>query len=497
MKITFVSPGYENLAVEYLSSYLKKYGYKTSLVYDPLLFSDCYFNIPKLNNIFNFTPRVIKEISYQKPDLVAITAITPFYRWALNISENIKKIIDVPIILGGIHASAVPERVLKNKSIDMICIGEGEEPLLDVVKTIEKSDYEKLKTIKNIWYQDNNKKIYKNPPRCLIENLDGLPFPDKNLFYEKSKAFSNRYLAITSRGCIFNCTYCSNNVWRNVYDGTSMWNVRKRTVDNVINELLEAVDRWHPKVVSFVDDAFDMDKKWLEEFAIKYGKEIGLPFTSFAHPKFVDKKLTDLLKKAGLLGFELGVQSLNEDIKKGILHRYETNNEAITAIKNIKAAGAEVHVDHIIGLPGETEEDLKKASLTYNELKPTRINCFGLEYFPKSKIIETALEYGLIKKEYIEYIEEGYQTGFLLGGDTQNTRIFNNFRILFALLPHISHKKGEKLIKSMDDVNFSLPNLYKFNSFMYDLLRETDLMVKNFLKYYIEYMFKFVIGKKQ
>ena len=496
MKITFLSSGYENLGIEYLSSHLKKEGYKTSLVFDPLLFSDCYLNIPKLNSVFNFTPRIIKEVKNHKPDLVAITAITPFYRWALKVSSGIKESIDVPIILGGIHASAVPERILKNKSIDMICIGEGEEPLLDVVRTIDEGNDEKLKTIKNIWYRDKSDKIYKNSPRCLIQDLNGLPFPDKNLFYEKSKTFSTRYLAITSRGCIFNCTYCSNNVWRNVYHGTSSWNIRRRSVDNVIKELSEAVNRWHPKIISFVDDAFDMDKKWIEEFAVKYKEEIGLPFTSFAHPKFVDRKLTNLLKKAGILGFELGVQSLNEDIKR-VLNRYETNEEAITAIKIIKDAGAEVYIDHIIGLPYQTEEDLKKASHIYNKLKPTAINSFGLEYFPKSKIIDTALEVGLIKKEYVESIEEGYQTGFLLGGDIQNARMFNNFRILFTMLPHISYEKGEKLIQSICNDDFSPPKLSGFRNFMHSLLNDEDLMFRNFIKYYVEFIGKFLTGKRQ
>ena len=136
MKIVFLTAGYENLAVEYLSSFLQKEGHETSLVFDPLMFSDCYYDIPTLAKIFNFTPRIIKKVISQKPHLIAISAITPFYRWELHVSEKIKEKIDVPIIFGSIHASAVPDRVIKNKSIDMVCIGEGEDALLDVVKAL-------------------------------------------------------------------------------------------------------------------------------------------------------------------------------------------------------------------------------------------------------------------------------------------------------------------------------------------------------------------------
>jgi len=496
MKITFLSAGYENLAVEYLSAYLRQEGYKTSLAFDPLLFSDCNMDNPRLASFFSFTPRVIKEVVAQKPDVIAISVITPFYRWALNISKNVKESLDVPIVIGGIHASAVPDRILKNKCIDLVCVGEGEEVLLDVVTAIEGGDENRLKKIPNVYYRDKDDKIHKNKPRPLIENIDRLPFPDKYLFFEKSKTFKNRYLVIASRGCMFNCSYCSNNVWRFVYRETCAWNVRRRSVDNVIDELKEGIDQWHPKIINFVDDAFDMDKKWVEEFAVKYKKEVGVPFTTFAHPKFVDKKLMKLLKEAGLVKCELGVQSLNMDIKRKILNRYETNEETLTAIKTIKEAGVQIAVDHIIGLPHQTENDLKKASSLYNKIKPDILNCYGLQYFPKSEIINTALKTHLIEEKDIEKIEEGYQTGFLLGGDVQNVDMFNNYRILFGVLPIVSYKKGEKLIQSIDEKKFSWSKLTEF-SFSLSKLLSKDLAFRIFIKHYSEFLRKFIIGKRQ
>jgi radical SAM superfamily enzyme YgiQ (UPF0313 family) len=497
MKIVFLTAGYENLAVEYLSSFLQKEGHETSLVFDPLMFSDCYYDIPSLAKIFNFTPRIIKEVISQKPDLIAISAITPFYRWGLHVSEKIKEKIDVPIIFGSIHASAVPDRVIKNKSIDMVCIGEGEDALLDVVKALEKNDTEKLQAIPNIWYKNKNGKIYKNNPRPLKEDIDYLPFPDKEMFLTKSKFFQKRYMAITSRGCIFNCSYCSNNVWRNVYRVCSPWKIRRRSIKNVIEELKIGVEKWHPKLVNFVDDAFDMDKKWIREFAVEYKNEIGLPFTSFAHPKFVDRELTKMLKKAGLIGFELGVQSLNENIKRDILQRYETNEEAINAMKIMKENKVSAYVDFMIGLPQQTEKDLQYAARVFNKLKPEKINCFGLEYFPKSQIIDTSIKYGLIDKESIEKIEEGHQTGFLLGGDVKNAEMFNKYRILFTLLPNISYKKGEKLINSLDKIDITKKIYPTIAGFATNLFRDDDKMYRIFIGYYMEFLWKFITGRAQ
>ena len=115
MRITFVYMGAESLAIEYLSSVLKARGHAVSLAFDPALFDDKqYLSLPALAKVFSARKRLINSVVALKPDLVAFSVGTDIYAWALSMARDIKKALNVPVIFGGVHATAVPERVIAN-----------------------------------------------------------------------------------------------------------------------------------------------------------------------------------------------------------------------------------------------------------------------------------------------------------------------------------------------------------------------------------------------
>ena len=247
MKIAFVCFGEEQLGVEYLSAVLKSNGHNTKLFFDPLLFNDFILKIRSFARILSCKPTILKELEKFKPDLICFSVISDHYINACDLAKSIKKTTKAPIVFGGIHPTSVPEEVIKNNFVDYVVVGEGEYALLELVSVLEKG--KDTTKIQNIWSK-KNKKIIKNPLRPLIGNLDELPFPDKELFCERVPFIASKYTTVTSRGCPFKCTFCNNSYMQRLYHGSKYF--RRRSVDNVIEELKLAKSKYNPKQVIFM-----------------------------------------------------------------------------------------------------------------------------------------------------------------------------------------------------------------------------------------------------
>ena len=167
MRITFVAMGAENLSLEAISALLKQAGHETCLAFDPSLFDDAnYFTNPLLHRLFDNRAELIDKIVQSEPDIVGFSVFTDNFHWALSVAADVKKRADVPIIFGGIYPTAVPEYVISQKTVDIVCVGEGEYPMLELVDGMANGsiDY----SIKNIWFKRNGD-VVKNPTRPLID----------------------------------------------------------------------------------------------------------------------------------------------------------------------------------------------------------------------------------------------------------------------------------------------------------------------------------------
>lgn len=435
MKITFVAMGAENISLETLSAMLKKHGHAVTLAFDRALFNDAnYFPISSLARIFDSKKSTIKRIINSTPDLVGFSVFANNYQWALNIAREVKKELDVPIIFGGIHPTTVPEGVIKNECVDMICLGEGDYPLLELVQSMEAGqiDY----SIKNLWFKKNGE-VIKNPIRPLIENLDELPIIDKELF-EGFIPIKDYYLTVTSKGCIATCSYCSQSFLHSWEQGKGRF-LREKSVDKVVEELKTMKKKYNFKRVDLKNNVLSGSKKWVYEFADKYKREVGLPFRIMGHPKTVSVETMRLLKSAGLWHVQIGIESLNQKIRSDVLHRYESNEEIITALKAMDEVGVGYSVDYMVGLPGETEEDLIIAVKTFAQCKKLiRASIFWLEYLPGVDLTSMAKSWGVISDKDLECIENGKHENYLSTGSVgSGERMINlkNYHLLFRILP--------------------------------------------------------------
>ncbi|MCL4383955.1 cobalamin-dependent protein [Patescibacteria group bacterium] len=448
MKITFVGIAVESLAIEFLSSYLKSKGHEVDLVFDPATFHTEVIGSEKLSAKFDIRPQLVRQIIEQKPDLIGFSVFTINYQRSLELAKLIKKYLpNTPIIFGGIHPTSVPELVIKEKSVDMVCVGEGEQALDELLASFKNG--ESRTDIKNIWFKQG-KKVIKNPSRPLIEDLDSLPFPDKDLYYRLFPGFFDDYYTISSRGCPFACTYCANNVIRQVYKGLGK-PIRRRSPQNIVNELSWAKKRYHLKQLTFVDDVFVQDIHWLKEFSRLYRRHVGLPYAMLTHPSFLNEQIAQELVKSGCYFLLFGIQSASENTRHKILNRHESNDDIRRAAKSCHDAGLKFSIDHIFNIPTEGIKEYEEALHFYNELRPTVINAYWLQYFPKAEIIQHALKAKMLKPGDVDHINRGLtNTSLVVGFGNKNdfdpALSFKNFQFFFMLLPILPKRVADWII---------------------------------------------------
>lgn len=436
MKIVFCYMGTESLSLEVVSAVLKENGHKVSLVFDPSLFDDAnYFTLPKLHKVFNERKRLINKVVSEKPGLIGFSVLTDTFRWCISMAQDIKKRIDVPIVFGGIYPTAVPEYVISQDCVDMVVVGEGEYPMLELVNSIENGQIDH--SIKNIWFKKDGN-IIKNPLRPLID-IETLPMFDKELF-ENEVEMSRMYMTLATKGCLFNCSYCSQNFLNNFNQGLDL---RRRSVDNVMRELVLMKKKYNYKEVGFYDSIFTANKKWFLELMDGYKREINVTFRAISHPLCIDEEIGVALKEAGCFRVQLGIQTFNERIRREFLLRKETNEKVLRCFEILDKVGLAYSCDHMFGLPEETEEDQIIAARIYSRLKKrVRITCFWTAFFPKTDLVDIAMARGEINEAKMQSINEAREAAYIAGqhGSVENKELIKRnkaYEILFRAIPII------------------------------------------------------------
>ena len=431
MKLLFVYAAYENLGVEYLSAALKRAGHEAELAFAPRLFDDHYTCVPWLARIFDDTSQLVRRILRTGADLIAFSTVTDDYQWALQVAREIRARARTPIVFGGVHPTSVPERVIAQDCIDYVVVGEGDAALVEIADCLQ--DGTDPRSVKNVWMQADGE-VIRNEVRPLISELDSLPFPDKSLFYRAMPYLARDYRITTARGCPYGCTYCINSLLKRLYAGKGPY-LRRRSVENVMDELRDAQRRDRYRRIQFYDDTFASDPDWLEEFARLYVSKIRAPFWCSVNPRDITEEVTRTLKRMGCCEVQMGVQTASEALRRDVLHRTETNEQVRRAIELFNSAGIKCVVDNIMGIPGETEEHVLESLRFYNATRPARISDYSLRYYPRTEIVQTAADQGLLNADRISKIEEGRDSAPLALGGTQTAASKSGrFHLLLSLL---------------------------------------------------------------
>ena len=283
---------------------------------------------------------------------------------------------------------------------DSICIGEGEHAIYELLQAIAAGE---TPTCGNIWYKQDGR-VRKNPLNPLIQDLDSLPFPDKDIYYRQN-VFSTRLTIMTSRGCPFACTYCINDLYHRLYPGQKP--VRRRSVDNVIAELAMWKQRYPLKKVRFYDDVFTVNKGWVEAFAERYARDIAIPYHCNIEPRAISPDMLKALKHSGCVAVSMGVQSGSQRIRDQIMGRRMSNEEIVNAAEMVHRSGLKLLTEIIFAIPSETEEEMWQTVALNRTLRPHNTAAFNFFPFPGVALTETSRHMGLLDEEVFQNVVQG------------------------------------------------------------------------------------------
>lgn len=379
-KIAFFQEGiYENLGIMLLSAVLKKGGHDVILLIDSL------------------EKDVIGRLRDYQPDIVAFSVISGSH---LGVYKIIKKIKDafpgILCVMVGAHPTFFPESI-NQEEVDIIFRGESEEAILELAETFP--DKEKIKNISNIWFKVGGQ-VFQNEPRPLIANLDLLPFPDREIYYQyQVLRSSSRKTFLTTRGCPYNCSFCFNHQYRKLYSGRGQY-IRTRSPQNVIDEILDVKKRYGLASVFIQDDTFILNKDWLIAFLAEYKKQVNLPFTCLVRADLTDELTVKRLKEAGCAGVQFGIESGDEVMRNRVLRKNLTDQQIINAAGLYKKYGIKFKTYNMLGLPGETIEEALKTVELNAKIKADLPWASILTPYPKTDIAEMMEAQGMIPAGY-------------------------------------------------------------------------------------------------
>ncbi len=370
-----------------------------------------------------------------KPDVLAYSVTTGFHRYYLELNRRLKAFLaesrKPPLTLvGGPHATFFPEMV-ESEGVDAVCRGEGEDAIADFANALESGrDYTR---IPNLWVK-NGRGIVRNDVRPLIEDLDRVPFPDRDLLFSLDHFTRESPVKVffTNRGCPYLCTYCFNHKYNSLYCGKGEV-VRYRSVENVLAEIREVRSKWPLKHLFFLSDNFILNREWVREFAARYRAEIGLPFTCNVRANLVDEAVACDLREAGCVSVLFGVESGDEHLRNDVLKRNLSNELMLRAGRNLHAAGIRLYTQNILALPGETFSQALATLKLNQSLRPAYAWASIFAPYPSSELTEYAIRNGYFEGDPNSLNPSFHSHSVMKFPSRRERRMFTRLHRLFGI----------------------------------------------------------------
>ena len=342
-------------------------------------------------------------ICREKPDVIGVTAMSPTINSAVSVVKKVKEYdSNVTVVLGGAHATILPEETLQNTpEIDIIVRGEGEQTTLELVKVLEE-DPGDIDQVLGITYREGTS-IKSNPLRPPILDLDALPFPAFHLLpmgkYRLHPPFGRQTPAmpiITSRGCPFRCIFCSKAVFGKKY--------RSNSPAYIVDEIRFLKEKFGVKEIKFYDDVFTLDRKRVVAICKQLKEQgIDIPWSCETRVNLVDDELLGVMKDAGCYMIEYGVESGNQEILNN-LKKDITLEKTIEAFKLTHEAGIETVAYFMLGSPQETSETIQETIEFAKKIDPDFVQFSITTPYPDTELYSLAVEEGYVPEKWEEYM---------------------------------------------------------------------------------------------
>ncbi len=422
--ILIMAYGERNIGVRYIANYLIKNGFDPTIVF--LKTFNSLYNSPKITNKeLYLLKKIIKRKDYLFIGLNMHSSSVVYE--TKKLIKMLGKEFNIPFALGGAYPTIKPKECASKCNI--VLRGYGEKSVFQLAKAIQEgSGWE---NISGACYYDSKNRYIENEVESFGQDLDTVAYPiidwkemyvidNDDIYQVDPQLTSDFYELSASRGCHFSCSYCCAAALAGIYKNKS-GSFGCRSVDSVIKELKEAVQK-NPdiKEIRFWDEVFPSDKSWVEEFAYRFKKEIGLKFHIFGHPLMIKEDTVKMLVDAGLYVMAVGFQSGSANLRNKIFNRSETNEQIIKASKILSSCKVpRVYYDLMICHPLETLEELKETFDICMKLEPPfHLQLHGLGILPGAQILKLLVKRGIYTEKKIDKITSSSfakQDALLLG----------------------------------------------------------------------------------
>ncbi len=367
------------LSLSFIGSVLKKEGHLVSL------FDRFALQVKTGKNRGQLNEAMIEHIQRFQPDLIGLNTISPLIHDTVETVNSIRKVFKGTLLAGGHHATALPElTLLKLPELDGVVEGEGEMPMIEIARGEDPA------MIPGVWWRKENGKVIHSPPKQ-IENLDHLPFPALDLldmaFYAKPSIHSIRgyYLStlpmLTSRGCAYRCDFCCESI-------TYGKGVRPHGIEYIIEWMEKMLTDYPVEAIYFYDNDFLFDEVRAIELCEKMlstGLSKKVRWTIQTRVNRIHTDILNLLKRAGCVSIELGVESAQQNQLDHIhkATRVDINEKAIALSRR---EGISVHANMMTGFEGERISDLEEGLRWLKRVKPDGFSWFPLMVHPGTRL---------------------------------------------------------------------------------------------------------------
>ncbi|MFC1546447.1 B12-binding domain-containing radical SAM protein [bacterium] len=353
----------------------------------------------------------VSLISKHDPDIYCISVYATQYPYFKEITSVLKKRYPGKyIIAGGPAAASSYEILLKSTGVDYCVICEGERTMEELIDNLDHPE-----NVNGIAYLNNDQAVL-TPRRQVINNLDELPFPDRDFYdfekYMKNLARNNQYLKksdrpaniITGRGCPYKCTYCSK-----TFSG-----VRSRSVSSIIDEISFLIQKYNITAVFFNDELVILNKKRTLDLCRRL-EPLGIKWICQGRINLMDEEILHSMKNAGCIAIGYGIESYSQKILDNMKKQLRLE-DIVPVIELTRNIGIEVMVQYMYGYPGEDDESIVKTEEFFKKIDHLYVGSTATP-LPGTELYQTALDKGLIKdeEEYLCNLTMGYNPRILNG----------------------------------------------------------------------------------
>ncbi|MBF0478493.1 MAG: B12-binding domain-containing radical SAM protein [Candidatus Omnitrophica bacterium] len=382
------NPDVIQFGISYISSYLKSQGHATKLLV-----------LSRMSGRYNeiFIEQAVKEFS---PKVVLFTAVATEYPFVASKASYIKnKYPNIFLVIGGVHASLNPGEVIRD-SFDAVCVGEGEIPTGELVTQLEHGLMPS--GIKNFWFKPAGA-VEQNPSRAFVDNLDILPFPDRDMWREWiDEQPDGKHSILLGRGCPFQCTYCCNHALKKLAPGAY---VRFRSPENILAEIKELKLKYPEKRDFFLEvETIGAKMDWALELCrqlANYNATLAEPLTFGVNLRVTPNVDYEILfrafQKCNLTYLTIGLESGSERIRRDVLKRIYSNEDIIKAVATARKFGLRVGFQNMLGLPEETWDDFQETVKLNRQCQPDYLYLSIFYPYPGTDLFFLCKERGLMK----------------------------------------------------------------------------------------------------